>query len=417
MHNNSIEKTVADVNRGVDIDRVRFDDIETKHATVAKYLEMHRFDALVLQHPSNISWFTSGANFVQDGAGESRAFLFLTPDARVVVTSNEYSDELFTREIPRLGFQLKQRIWQDSQTELLRDLCRGRTVASDFSIENSIDATPQLKGMRLPLNELECKRLRILGKRLVHAVEATARHFKKGQTESEIAGEISHRLLKHCIQPERIRVSADQTQSRVRQSGFSSTPVDRSCVMSVKARVHGLHCAVTRTVCFGNLPTEMKTFYEKTLLVLATGLYFSQNGWEMSETWKRVKRIYEKFGHPDEWQHTRQAEILGYQPTELLFTPESGFQLGERMPLFWQPSIGTTVAGDTILVGKSRFESLTSCENWPETVVTVKGHSLRLPGILKRDQKDPQESSVLNVDDSLLDFSFDDSSFIEEIVL
>lgn len=32
----------------------------------------------------------------------------------------------------------------------------------------------------------------------------------------------------------------------------------------------------------------------------ATGMYFSQATWTIRETWKRVARIYEKFGHAEE---------------------------------------------------------------------------------------------------------------------
>ena len=89
----------------IDVDRVS--DIQHKHAAVTQFLESRRFDALLLQRPSNFSWFTSGGDCSRAGSCDAAAALFITPDARVVVTTNAESAQLFDRELQGLGFQLK----------------------------------------------------------------------------------------------------------------------------------------------------------------------------------------------------------------------------------------------------------------------------------------------------------------------
>jgi len=104
----------------------------------------------------------------------------------------------------------------------------------------------------------------------------------------------------------------------------------------------------------------------------------------MNETWKRVARIYEKFGHAEEWEFAEQAEVIGYQPCEVRLTPNSKFTLQSGMAMFWHPSIGPVSVGDTMLIGLNGLEVLTPTEQWPMTKVDVKGTAILRPDILQR---------------------------------
>jgi hypothetical protein len=55
------------------------------------------------------------------------------------------------------------------------------------------------------------------------------------------------------------------------------------------------------------------------------------------------------------------------------------------MAVYWHPSVGPSLTGDTILVGEKGFELLTPVEVWPKVKVDVKGSSLYLPDLLRRD--------------------------------
>ncbi|MBC7821444.1 MAG: M24 family metallopeptidase, partial [Planctomycetaceae bacterium] len=164
----------------------------------------------------------------------------------------------------------------------------------------------------------------------------------------------------------------------------SSDPVERIGTLTVIGRREGLHAAVTRTVCFGEIPDDLRTAYRIALMTQATGMYFSQAGWAMGETWKRVARIYEKFGHTEEWGFAEQAEVIGYQPCEARLTPTSDFTLQSGMAMFWHPSVGPASVGDTMLIGPSGLEVLTPTEQWPMTKVDVKGTAILRPDILQR---------------------------------
>ena len=360
-------------------------DIEHKHRLVAQFLQSHRYDALLLRKPCNFAWFTSGGDSSRQGSSETAAALFVTADARVLLCNNVDSGQLFDREVSGLGFQLKQRPWHEPDHVLIEDLCRGRSVASDTGFPGTNDVSIYLQDMRIPLTALECQRLREAGRKAAHAVEATGRHCQRGQTEAEIAAALAHRLVRHQIGLERIQVWADFQGQRYRHWGYGADPVRQYCIISAVGRWMGLCVGVTRTVCFGDPPRAIRDAHLRAALVQATGMYFSKANWELFETFSRMTRIYEKFGFPDEWQLADQGGVMAYEVCEVPIVPKSEFRLLPRMPLFWHPSVGPAMVGDTILVSEDQFELLTPSEDWPRIEVAIKGSSVLRPDILRRE--------------------------------
>ncbi len=362
----------------------RSNDIEQKHRRIAEFLRAKRYSALLLQRPSNLAWFTSGADFPGHNSLDPALSLFVMPEARVVLSSNADSAQLFEGPLIGHGFQSKERPWYEPHSVLVEDLCRGRMVASDTGVGKTIDVSPQLRDFRLPLNALECERLRELGLHVAHAVEATARTFEHGDSEALIAGQLSHRLLKHRVLPVRLQICADGISQRFRHWTFTTDPVERFCTLTAIGCRGGLCAAASRTVCFGETPDDLQSSFQLAMMTQATGMFFSQSGFTIAETWKRVARIYEKFGRREEWELADQAEVIGYEPCEVAVTPHSDFVLQPGMALFWHPSVGPALVGDTMLIGANGLEMLTPMEQWPMSKVDVRGSTILRPDILQR---------------------------------
>jgi Xaa-Pro dipeptidase len=366
------------------IDPDRGAEILRRHELLSQFMKEQSFDGLLLTRPGNFAWATVGGNSTRGSLSDTAAALFVTPDARVVLARNTDSGQLFDREISGLGFQLKERTWQEDLQLLMGDLCRGRNVACDFSFERCQDISPHLNGMRLPLSKPERKSLRVTGSLVAHAVEATARSFRRGDSESEIAGQLVHRLYRQKVIPERVQILADGQGQRYRHWSFGDDQVERFCTIAVIGRREGLHVGASRTVSFGTLPKEVRRAHLDSLLVQATGMFFSQDQCEIYETWNRVERIYEKFGHSEEWHFSDQGCVTGYELCEAPIVPKSQLKLAAGMPIFWQSSIGQAMSADTILIGEKGFDILTPMENWPQIEVDVKGVPIQRPDVLLR---------------------------------
>ena len=363
-------------------DKVRLEDVERKHDRIREFLRSSGAEALLLQDPSNIAWFTAGADLYRCASEDCATSIFVTPEARLFATNSVDSSQIFEREAFGLGFQLKQREWFQPHRDLVSDLCRGRRVVSDRGVADTRAAGRMIRNLRLPLTGLETERMRMLSRVAVHAVEATGHHLRAGVTESEVAGEVSHRLLKRTVAATRIHVCADGRNERYRHWTFGEQPITGYAVISCIARRWGLHVGVTRTVCLESVPDELLKAYQKATLVHATGLFFSRAGETLAETWKKTRRIYEKFGMANEWQLADQANVVGYSASECQLTPQSDYSLNAPVPVFWHPSVGPAMLGDTLLCETSSNELLTQSTSWPQIPVKVKGREVSCPGIL-----------------------------------
>jgi Xaa-Pro aminopeptidase len=362
----------------IDLDRVT--EVARRHRLLAEFLRTEGYSAALLQLPCNFAWMTAGHSGLRCSSSSCAPSLFVTPEARVIVCNNVDTPLMFEHEVGGLGFQLKERPWSEPRSVILTDLCRGRRVAGDVPLKNVLEVNVHLQGMRLPLPEYDVQRLRVAGRLTAHAIEATARSLTPGRIEADIAGELAHRLIKHGVHPHRIQVIGDGRGTRFRHWMHSEQPVVRSCTISAVGRYQGLHVGAARTVCFGDPDPTLLRSYEQAALVLATGMYFSQAGWELYEVWNRVRRIYEKTGVPDEWRLADQADVIEYAFGELPLMPTSEFKLVAGTPIHWHPSVGPVLMGDSILVTERGAELLTPAHEWPSVPVSVKGVNVEVPG-------------------------------------
>ena len=370
----SSEFAVQDLDRMAEIDR--------RHALIREFLARENYSALLIQHPANFAWFTAGASNQRGGTTGLSAALFVTPDARVIACSNADTSQIFEVDVAGLGFQLKERPWSELRSVMVADLCRGRRVASDIGVHQTNDQSQMLTGMRLPLLRYDIEHLRRAGQILARAIEATARGLTPGRTETEIAGELSHRLLKQGMTPERIQILADGRGRRFRYWNFDQSPVQRDCTISAVGRYRGLHVGAARTVSLEDPAPDLLTAYEPAAMIAATGMYFSQANWEFFEIWNRVRRIYEKTGVASEWHQADIADVVEYEFGSIPLMPRGEYRLSEGVPLFWHPSVGPVLMGDTILVHDGPMEILTASPDWPTLCISVKGTNITVPAML-----------------------------------
>lgn len=375
-------------------DTTRLEDVEIKHERVRRLLDQAGADALLLQEPASISWFTAGADLYRCASEDCSTSIFITRDARLFATNSVDSSQIFEREAFGLGFQLKQREWFEPHKQLVSDLCRGRKVISDRGVLHTKPARRPIRNLRLPLTDLEIERMRMLARIAVHAVEASGHNIRPGITEAEVAGEVSHRLLKRTVAPTRIHVCADGRNERYRHWTFGEQPIENSAVISCVARRWGLHVGVTRTVCMRNVSDGLLQAFQKAAMVHATGLFFSRSGQMLGNVWTKVQRIYEKFGVSHEWQLADQANVVGYSAGESQMRPGSDYEICAPTPIFWHPSVGQALLGDTVLCQESSNEQLTLSATWPTIPVRVKGMEILCPGILRLDSESSHKRST-----------------------
>jgi len=360
-------------------------DVEAKHRRVVAFLDAHDYDAVLLTRSDSIAWITSGGDLNRHLAAETAAVaVFVNRTTRAVLADNVQSARVFEEEVAGLGFQLKERPWYQDSSRIIAELTHNRQTATD-AYHPGLDFEPdKLRSLRTPLSLLERRNLRSLGATLALAVEATCRGFRPGETEAELAGQLAHRLIREGVTPIDLRVAGEDRLARYRQPTFKAARIRRRATITAVGRRRGLCASVTRVVSFGPVDAAFGASHTLASMVDATCIYFSRPGEPISEILRRARRIYAKFDHPHEWVLDYQGSVIGYAPREMPLLPDNPAPLEAGSALNWSPSVGAARSEDTIIIDDDGFEVVTEAREWPMIEVSVKGFTIKRPGILER---------------------------------
>jgi len=366
----------------------RREDVEFKHDLIREFLSTTGHDAVVLGLADSVAWFTSGGDLGLDlGSEASAILLYINRSSRAVIADNVQSGRVFEEELAGLGFQLKEHPWQEDAARVVGELGHNKRLVTDLGqdgVELSRRENDPLRRLRRRLTPLERLRLRLLGRSLSQAVEATCRNFDRGEREADVAGHLAHRLIREGVTPVDLRVASEDRQARFRQPSFKAAPIRRQATITVTGRRHGLCASVTRTVAFGEVDDAFRAQHALAAMVDATCIFFSRPGQVVSEVFRRAKRIYEKFDHPQEWLLDYQGNLVGYSPREAVLRPDSSLVLESDVAMAWSPSVRSARARDTVIIDSRGYEVVTAAKNWPQIEVSVKGYPIHRPGILVR---------------------------------
>jgi Xaa-Pro dipeptidase len=359
-------------------------DLESKQARVVALLQEVGCDGLLVLEPENFAWLTSGAAARGVLDPQDLPALYLHTDQRWILAANVDAQRLFDEELEGLGFQLKEWPWQSGRAQLLADLCQGRTVACDRPFGSCKLVAEPLRQLRRTTTAYEQACYRALGPIISHALEATCRTMTVDETEREIAGQLSHRLLHRGAQPLHIEVAADGRSRSYRQCGFTSAPVRHYCVLSVTARKYGLCAMASRAVCFGEPEPQFRKEHDAACKISATYLASSWPDAVPRQIFTTGRRVYLVTGFEHEWRLCPQGHVTGRLPIELNLTPQTQDLFRAGWPITWRASVGAAFSCDTLLVSDEGPRVITPTEVWPLKRIRVQGADFFRPDLLLR---------------------------------
>jgi Xaa-Pro dipeptidase len=359
-------------------------DVEAKQARVAEFLKENNADGLLVLLPENFAWLTAGASARGILDGEANPALYYSAEGRWLLCSNVDSQRLFDEEIDSMGFQLKEWSWHSGRATFLSDLCQGRTIAADTALGPCKVVAADLQKMRLALSDYERACYRALGQIVSHALEATGRTANPGESEREIAGQISHRLIHRGAWPIMITVAADGRSRLYRQGSFTATPARSYCVMTATARKYGLCARASRAISFGQPDALFRKEHDAACKISAT---YVASSWPDSVPRAILaggQRIYQLTGVEHEWHLCPQGQITGRLPVEFELTPQHEELLQANWALTWHASVGAAVSCDTFLISEDGPRALTTPDNWPLKKIKIQGAEFVRPDVLVR---------------------------------
>jgi Xaa-Pro aminopeptidase len=371
-----------DINLAMPSDRRS--DVDAKQARVARLLQEVGCDGLLVVEPENFAWLTAGGASRSILDPDDQPVLYFSAEGRWALSSNVDSQRLFDEELDGLGFQLKEWPWHWGRAQLLADLCQGRRVACDVPYGSCKSVTDQIRQQRRSLTPYEQACYRALGQTVSHALEATCRTMNRGETEREIAGHVSHRLLHRGAHPVVLRVAADGRSRQYRHHGYTAAPISQYAVLSVTARKYGLCVTASRAVSFGAPDASFRKDHDSACRVSATYIASSWPDGVPGQILGTARRVYQITGAEHEWLLCPQGFITGRAPVELAITPQTEELLQVGWAITWNASVGAAVSCDTFLITEDGPRTLTIADSWPLKRIRVQGAEFVRPDVLQR---------------------------------
>ncbi len=359
-------------------------DVDAKQAQMAQFLKDIGCDGLLVLAPENFSWLTAGGSARATIDQDAMPALYCSGEGRWVLCSNVDSQRLFDEELDSMGFQLKEWNWHQGRAELLDDLCQGRKVASDLPLGACQVVGSRLQKMRLQLTDYERACYRALGQIVSHALEATGRTIAPGQTEREVAGQLSHRLIHRGALPVTITAAADGRSRVYRQASFTATTVQSFCVMTVTVRKYGLCARASRSICFGQPDPLFRKEHDSACKVSATYVASSWPDAVPRQILTSGQRLSQLTGAEYDWYLCPQGQVTGRLPVEIELTPSHEELLQANWAVSWHASVGAAVSCDTFLISEDGSRAITAAENWPLKRIRIQGAEFVRPDLLIR---------------------------------
>jgi hypothetical protein len=360
----------------------RRSDIDAKHLRIATLLQETKCEGMLLLEPENVAWMTSGAAARGILDPNELPVVYFSPEGRWILASNVDSQRLFDEEIDGLGFQLKEWPWHWGRAQLLADLCQGRAVACDVPLLNCKVVGNQIRHLRRKFSTYEQACYRALGQIVSHALEACCRTMSPGETEREVAGQLSHRLLHRGAHPLMLNVAAENRLRAYRHCGCTSAPIRTYCVVSATARKYGLCATASRSVCFGGPDATARKDHDTACKISAT---YVAGSWPDAVP-KRIldtgRRVYLVCGAEHEWLFSPQGHLTGRVPVELPLTPQVEDLLQTGWAVTWRGSAGLGLSCDTFLLTEDGPRTITATENWPLKRIRIQGGEFVRPDLL-----------------------------------
>jgi Xaa-Pro aminopeptidase len=309
---------------------------------------------------------------------------------RFVLANRIEMPRLLSEELTADEFEPVEFSWQEEKASptflaarALALLDKGASLGSDIDVGPNvllIDAV--LARCRYQLTSSEIERFRLLASDAAKAIGNLAKVLAPGETEREVARRVADVLATNNIRAVVNLVAADERIQKYRHPVPTDRRWQRVLMLVVCARRSGLIASLTRIICNGELPDELRRRTLATARVNAQLLAATRPGTMGSELYEVAARAYATEGYQGEEQLHHQGGASGYRTRDWLAHPACKEQVQINQAFAWNPSITGTKVEETCIASADGVEVLTRTPDWPQIPVSVAGREYFSPDIL-----------------------------------
>jgi Xaa-Pro aminopeptidase len=346
----------------------RREEMVAKLVAVRSWLARRSLDAVLIGSQPGFAWVTAGGeSHVSLGQEAGAASVLVMADDAFLLTANIELARFLDEQVAGLGLTPEEWPWHepDGGRAVLDRLCRTDRAVSDLGLFGLAQAPADLSHLRHTLLPTEVGRYRRLGMDTAEAVEATCRAARPGDSELDVAARLSAECRRRDILPLVNLVGADGRIDRYRHPLPTTHRIERTLLVALTGRRHGLHASLTRLVTFGTADVERTARHRAVGRVDARMLLESRPGASLAGVLAAGIEQYEAEGYAGQWRLHHQGGLTGYAGREIFATPSADHRLEDAQAVAWNPSITGTKSEDTALVTHAGPELLTRSDGWP----------------------------------------------------
>lgn len=367
-------------------------ELDEKTERLAAVLHREGLDAVLLNAQHNFAWLTGGGTNGIDLSRENGvASLLVTRDGRrFVVANNIEMPRLFAEEVSAAGFGRIEYSWQDekasgdtSLTKAMEILGGAARIATDIAL--FADARPienKIAACRYSLTDAEVIRYRRFGRDAGAAIRRVIDKLESGETELEIVEKMRHEFALSGMLPVVTLVAADERISQFRHPVATAKRWNKTLLLVICSKQGGLITSLSRIVCLGTVPEELKIKTEATAWVNAAMLDATRPGATGAELYAAAANAYAEQGFADEINRHHQGGAAGYKTREWVAHPQSTEVVEMNQAFAWNPSITGTKVEETCIATADGVEIITASPDFPTIATTLNGREYSSPGIL-----------------------------------
>lgn len=358
-------------------------------AAVRALMKAEGVDCLLVTKVHNFFWLTGGRTYIPTVEEGGPSELFLDQEQAVVVTTAIEEHKMRTQECP--GFEVRAGAWAGlpGTVKAIKDeLAKGRKVVTDT--DDSV--ADKLDELMVDMSDADMEAYRALGKDIGEALAEAAKSVSLGDSEYKVCGLTHLAYNKRGIDLIMIAVAHDERIAWDRHpiprvSG--DTALKKVCMIATCGRRKGLVCSLSRLVCFGEVPAELRTIHDACMQIDADINTATVPGKTASELYHHLMKSYTDRGFGEQMLQHHQGGGIGYKCRHWIAQP-GGTQVVKGGRVYaWNPTIAAKTIGtkseDTIYVPKDGgpVENLTPSPDWPYVEIKLPdGRSMSRPDIL-----------------------------------
>lgn len=359
---------------------------------IVRMLTAENLGGVLLRSQHNFSWLTGGARNGIDLSRESGAGgLVVRQDGKCFVLANRIEmPRLLAEELPESDFEPVELRWEDeyASPEFLVDKARallgqGGLLGSDLPLNaNTRTVEAAVARCRYQLTEPELKRFRSLGLDAGQAISELVRTLEPGQTEREVAAQVVSALAARGAYAVVTLIAADERIKSFRHPVPTDLKWKKVLLVVACARRGGLIASLTRIVCSGSLPDELRRRTIAAARVNAQLLAATRPGATGAELYKLAAQTYASEGFEGEERLHHQGGACGYRTRDWVAQPLSAQQVCLNQAFAWNPSVTGTKVEETCVAFADGVELITATPDWPQISVKVNGRAYQSPDVL-----------------------------------